>query len=542
MGKRFIRLRRSVKGAFGATASALGTAAFWIAPTAVGKRIAIQQRLQYQRRELQRIENKREMAAKDRFRGAKWLTSRLSPDSEAETDLETIRDRSRDLVQNDPTAAGYVKGRVTNVVGTGFTVQSQIKKTIGVVTKERAKKINGENEVLFRRWAKRASRCGRKSFWQLMRLAERCKDRDGEAFIVLSDVPLPNKPIPLAIEVVSVTRVATPPGQESNPNVRLGIERDRDGNPVAYFVRKADPNDTKEYSEEFDRIPAERMCHLYEEEEPDQSRGLPDLTASGGTLKDLKDYDEATLIARQVEACLAAIHKVNDPLGASIGAATGTNSNSDRIEELVPGLIWRIGQDEDVEFQNPIRSSGGDHAAYMDAQYHKVAAGLNTSHESLTKNFGKATYSSARAVRLDDQAEYQVGQKLLIEMVLSRVWERLIVEGILTDQISLTAREYLKAPWVFEEAEWVPTGWPRVDKLKEATADIKTIENGLSSRTLINRAHGIDDDALREQRLREAMADADDEKAILDYRTGIGLDVTEEPDPAKSETQTQGAA
>lgn len=542
MSKRFIRLRRSVKGAFGATASALGTAAFWIAPVAVGKRIAIRQRLEYQGRELRRIENKREMAENDRIRGNKWLTSRLSPDSEAEADLETIRDRSRDLAQNDPTAAGYVKLRVTNVVGTGFTVQSQVKETAGVVTKERAKDLNREKEALFRRWAKRASRCGRKSFWTLMRLAQRCKDRDGEAFIVLSDVPLPNKPIPLAIEVVSVTRIATPPTEESNPDVRLGVERDRDGNPVAYFVRRTDPNDTKEHSEKFDRVPAERMCHLYEEEEPDQSRGLPDLSPVAGALKDLKDHDEAVLIGRQVEACFGMIHKTADPYGASVGASLGTNASGDRLEEISPGFIQRIGQDEEIEFANPNRSSGGDHGTYMDGQYHRVAAGLNTSHEAITKNFGKATYSSARAVRLDDQAEYQCGQKLLIEVVLNRVWERLIVEGILHDQISLTAREYLRAPWVFEEAEWVPTGWPRVDKLKEAMADIKTIDAGLSSKTLVNRSHGLNDDTLRDQRLREAMEDADDEKAILEYRKSIGLDKVVEPEPSKSEAQTQGAA
>ncbi len=516
-------MQRKTIRAIGATMTAVGAIAFWAAPVTMGKRIAVRNRLEFQRRSLDRIENSREMADRDRFRGAKWLTSRLSPDSEAEADLETIRDRSRDLYLNDPIAAGYVKTQVTNVVGTGFGVQARVKKTKGVIKKKQAKRFNESAESLFRRWSKQADRSGRKSLWQILRLAQRCRARDGESFVVFSDAPLPGKPIPLALEVVSVTRVATPPEQEGKPSVRLGIERDADGNPVAYYIRTVDPNDTKNIEDHYDRVPADRVCHLYEEEEADQSRGLPPACSSAGTLKDLKDHDEAVLIGRQVEACFGMIHKTSDPLGAAIGAATGTDANNNRLEEISPGFIQRIGMDEEIEFANPNRSSGGDHGVYMDGQYHKVAAGLNCSHESLTKNFGKASYSSARAVRLDEQAEYQCSQKFTIEQVLDRVWPRLIVEGVLADELTITPREYLKVPWVYEDVEWVLTGWPRVDKKREAEADALAVESGFSSRTLINKAHGLDEDELRQQRLREAMADADDKKTMQEYRKTIGL-------------------
>ena len=42
-----------------------------------------------------------EAAEHNDTRGDRWLISRLSPDSQAEMDLQTVRDRSRDIYQND---------------------------------------------------------------------------------------------------------------------------------------------------------------------------------------------------------------------------------------------------------------------------------------------------------------------------------------------------------------------------------------------------------------------------------------------------------
>ncbi len=521
--------RQPFKRALRATGRAIGSAALFIAPHYVGRRIAIRDKLIAHKRALDRMGNlsSREMGQRDRFRGAKWLTSRLSPDSEAEDDLVTIRDRSRDLYLNDAIAAGYVKGRVTNVVGTGINPQGRVKATKGVTTSTQALAFNTDSEALFKRWARKADVSGRKSLWQILRLAQRCKDRDGEAFIVMSDVPHPSKPIPLALEVVSVTRISTPPEQEGAPNIRLGIERDENDNPVAYYIETTDPDDTKKNDFIWRRVPADRVCHYYEEEEPGQSRGYPDMGPSAATLKDIKDFDEATVIGKQVEACYAAIHKTADPMGAALGASSGTDANGNRLEELAPGAIYRIGQDEEVTFSNPNRGSSSDDA-FTNSQYHRIAAGLNYSFEALIKNFGKATYSSARAVRLDDQAVFKTGQKLLVETILDRIWERFLVEAVVTDQLPVTTDEYLKAPWVYEAHEWIPTGWPRVDKLKESQADKVAVAEGFGSRTQINRAHGDDDDEIRDQRLREKIKDADAEKELMDYRKNIGLDTEPE--------------
>jgi len=356
---------RRTRAALSAAGHALGQAAFWIAPQTVGKRLAWQRALDAQRRML----SSREAGDSDRFRGAKWLTSRLSPDSEAEQDLEAIRKRSRDLYLNDPVAAGYVRGRITNAVGTGIRPQARIRaNTSARTTEEQARGLNKEIEAAWELWSAKASRCGRRPFWMIQRLVERCVAREGEALVVLSDKRVRGKPIPLCVEVVNIERLETPAELDGKmhangrPKVRLGIEREPDGTPTAYYIRRADPDDTKTWTEAYDRIPADRVIHVYDDEDPAQSRGWPAMVPCMPGLKDVGDYDEAVLIKRQIEACFAVlIRGSGSPTEAAIAASTGTNSNSDRLEEMVPGMVRYIGEAGGVETINPGPGTGEDH-------------------------------------------------------------------------------------------------------------------------------------------------------------------------------------
>ena len=517
MSKRWRTIRKLRNG----VADAFAAAEFWLAPNRVGRRRAWQQALRHQEDFLA----SREAADVDRFRGAKWLVSRLSPDSEAERDLETVRKRAWELYLNDPIASGYVKGRVSQIVGTGLRFQARLREA-RLISPERARELNTAIEAAWKKWSKRADRIGRRSIWQLQRLMQRCIDRDGEVFVVLSDKPLPGKPVPLVIEVVASNRVATPPEKDGDPNVRLGIEKDADGTIVAYYIRTTPPADTKETEEKYERVPADRVCHVFEAEEPDQSRGWPSLSSSMAALKDLKDHDEAVLVKRQTEACFAAfIKSEGNPLENARNAAAGTTTNGDRLEEVVPGMIRYMGPGEEVTFSNPGASSAA-HSEYMDAQYHRVAAGLEYPHELLCKAYGKTSWSSGRLSLLDGRITFRCAQRFLVEMGLEQIAERFVEELVLFDVIDVSAVEYIDAPDDYTAHAWIPPGWPWVDPVKEVTADEKAVANKFDSRAGVNAGRGLEDEEVQEQRLREQMLDADNEKKLLDYRKSIGLDKT----------------
>ena len=102
-------------------------------------------------------------------------------------------------------------------------------------SQEEARKLNAALDSDFRRWRGRAGRRG-ESLTVLQRLAQRTWDLCGEVFIHFCDVADPQKPIPLAIEIIDPERVETPPEQANNPNVRMGIERDPETHAiVAYY-------------------------------------------------------------------------------------------------------------------------------------------------------------------------------------------------------------------------------------------------------------------------------------------------------------------
>lgn len=527
--------RHQFRRAVQAVGDAIGKAAFWVAPNFVGKRLAWKRALDYQARMAIREAGD----TTDRFRGAKWLSSRLSPDSEAEQELEDVRKHARDLYLNDPIAAGYVRGRVSNIVGTGLTPQARIRASEDDgISEEDSKRLNDQVERLWERWAPKASKCGRRPFWSIQRLAQRCLDREGEALIVLSDKPLPGKPIPLCVEVVAVQRLETPAEFENekysngSSKVRLGIERDQDGSPIAYWIRNADPDDTVDWRDNYDRVPAGRVIHLYDDEDPGQSRGWPNSVPAMASLKDVKDYDEAVLIKRQIEACFAVlIRGAGSPTDAAIAATTGINTNDQRLEEIVPGMVRYLGPVEGVETVNPGQGTGADHGAYLDARYHRIAAGLGYPFELLTKAYGGTNYSSGRLSLLDGRAEFRVAQKLLTDLLLVKVWERFVEEGILAGLIDVPVMDYLARPWLYTRSIWIPAGWPWVDPLKEVMADAEALDRGLASRTAINQGRGLDDEEVQEQRLREKMRDLDNEKRLREYRKSIGMEPAPQPPP-----------
>lgn len=523
--------RRRIRKTLRSLGQALGQAAFWVAPTWVGKRIAWRNALRYQEQMLAG----REATDRDRFRGAKWITSRLSPDSEAEEGLADAQDRSRDLTLNDPIAAGYVRGRVTNVVGTGLGAQARIRPTEdwepANIDEDRAKRLNRQLESLWERWEAAASRCGRKSLWILQRLAERCCARDGECLIVLSDRPVPGKPVPLCVEVVSITRLETPTHDTGDARIRLGIETDAEGTPIAHWIRRSDPNDTIDVDWEYDRVTADRVCHVYEEEEGGQRRGWPVSVPAMGTLKDTKDFDEAFLIKKQTEACFAAfVENTGSAPLAAIAAATKTNSAGQRIEEVVPGMIRYLNPGEKVSFATPGAGAGADHGDFLATKYHRVAAGLNYPFELLVKDYGGTNYSSGRLSLLDGRAEFRAGQKFQIDLFLAIVWKRFVTEAVLSGQVDITPREYLAWPWLFQRHAWIPPGWAWVDPVKEVVADGEAYDRRFTTRSIVNAARGMDDDEVQEQWLREKMLDADNEKRLREYRQSIGLN----PDPANA--------
>ena len=464
---------------------ALDAAIYAVAPVYGARRMATREKWRLAQKWSGRRERQLATAMEDddRIRGSKWISRRLSPDSLLEESLEKMRERSESL-QKDPFAAGAVEGMKSNVIGTGIIPQARVK--AAGLNAESAKELNTSLERLYAVWACRCDKTRQQSMVDQQKLALQMWLVQGECFLLLSDVkspepPDPREPLPLAIEIVDASRVATPPGEEGNPLIRLGVEKDESGRILAYHVRHGHPNDAWRMADIYERIPAWRMLHLFEQLWPGQSRGIPWFHAVMNRLKDLGDFAEAELIKQQTEQCFSAFvtNGAGDPTEIAAAGRSSDQDASGRIEEIEPGRIQYLSGDQQVTFGNPTRP-GNTLAPYMQWQLRAVAAGLNYPYELLVKDYRELSYSGGRLALIDGRVMFRQRQASIVERLLEPLWAQFIREvAIYSDEINIL--DYEADPLAYESVNWQCPGWPWVDPLKEVQASSDALDADLTT-------------------------------------------------------------
>ena len=109
-----------------------------------------------------------------------WMSSQLSADAEIRNSLRKLRDRSRELVRNNPYARQAKRTTQINIVGTGMKFQSLVLQQRGG---KRDQRVNNLIEEKWAEWSQ-ADSCdcaGKYSFHQFEWLAAGALCESGEA-------------------------------------------------------------------------------------------------------------------------------------------------------------------------------------------------------------------------------------------------------------------------------------------------------------------------------------------------------------------------
>lgn len=104
-----------------------------------------------------------------------WVTPKSSANTENFFAINNIRDRSRDLIRNNPYASRAVNVWTSNAIGTGILPQ----------IKSENKKLRGEVEKIWAKWAETTD-CdfeNRRNLYGIQSLAFRSIVESGEVFI-----------------------------------------------------------------------------------------------------------------------------------------------------------------------------------------------------------------------------------------------------------------------------------------------------------------------------------------------------------------------
>jgi lambda family phage portal protein len=440
-----------------------------------------------------------------------------SADSELALSLAALRNRCRALVRNNAYAKRARRLVEANVIGAGIGLQGAIAFRNGKLYT----RYNDEIERLWHSWCQ-ADHChvaGRLHFADFERVLLGEVFEAGEVFVRVHRRPFGASRVPLALELIEAERLADDyqiPAVAEGHVVRLGIEQDGWGRPVAYWLNSLYPGETRydwHRSAHLERVPSADIFHLHLIDRWPQSRGEPWLHAVIRKLQDVVGYTQAEILAARAAAMYVGFVTSEE-------APYQGDPESPQTIDVEPGEIRHLKPGERFDAWTPNRpNSAAD--PFLRYMLREVAAGAGASYESLSRDYSQSNYSSSRLSLLDDRDHWRMLQQWFIRAFrepLHRLWltQAATFGALPAEHLAMLRSD----PERYLAARFKPRGWGWVDPTKEVNAYKEAERAGYITKTdiIAQTAGGQDIEDVLKTRRRE-----------LDLITELGLatDTTE---------------
>lgn len=477
--------------------------------------------------------------------GASWKKKSLkgftaesgSPSEDIDQHNSTLRQRARMLYMAAPIATSAIRTNRTNVIGCGLKLKSRINRQILGLTQEQADAWEKKAEAEFELWASRKQACdatGVNDFWALQQLTLMSWLMSGDAFVIIKRYPeTPLYPYSLRLHVIEADRVSTPTnllqpvyntteGKAENGNrIFDGVEIDENGAIVAYYISNRYPNSIINPADiKWTRVEAygkltglPNILQIMDSERPEQYRGVSYLAQVIEPLLQMRRYTESELMAALVESFFTAFIKTEstpNDMPFNEVAPQDQVSRDPNEYEMGPGVINVMNPGEDVTFADPKRPSNG-FDAFMRALCEQVGAALEIPADLLLKAFN-ASYSASRAALLEAWKAFKMRREWFTSDFCRPIYEIWMSEAVAKGRISAPGfftDPIIRAAWL--GSEWIGPSQGQLDPVKEITAEILAIGEGITTReqatVKLNGGHwdsNIEELARENQRLSEA--------------------------------------
>jgi lambda family phage portal protein len=417
-----------------------------------------------------------------------WIASILSADQEIKGNLRLLRARARELSRNNPVAKSYLKLLVANVLGEkGIGYKPQVRNNDDSLNLAFNKKI----EAAWSEWAKKGN-CtvdGKLSFRAVQNLVVKTIATDGEVFIrVVRGFANKHRFALQIIDADQVDHLFSRFASQTENEIRMGVEVDEWGRPVAYYVNKKHPSDMGG-SLLRERIPADQILHLFDPERVNQTRGITWFHPCMIELRMLGGYVEAELVAARTGAAKMGFLKYTDA-----SSFEEPNADAKYQIEAQPGVIETLPPGMEFQPWSPDHPAGA-FPTFVKAMLRFVASSLGVSYNALASDLEGVNYSSMRSGLLIERDQWKMLQSFMKEQMLQPIFESWLSMALLAGALSLDSRD----PARFLDGKWEPRGWIWVDPLKDVQAGILGIGAGLTSRDALISEQGGDVEEVFEQ-------------------------------------------
>lgn len=444
-------------------------------------------------------------AAADRL-SSDWLTGTTNINDLLRAQLPILRARSRHLARNTDYAARFIGMFRENVVGhQGVQLQSKATNVSGKPDELAAAAI----EAKWTDWClHHCDLLNQLTFLDFQNLSADTFARDGE-FLMRKVVGVDAEPYGLRLQPVDAERLSCNYNVDLGGNrfIRMGVEYDPIGRPVAYHVTN---NPTGDSYLGMDgqprlRIPADQMIHGYIISEIGQGRGIPPMTCTMVRMNQIAKYEQAALVNARIGASTMGILTQVD----GDNELTSDTADGDGPEfEVEPGIFKKLPAGWDVKTFDPAYPSG-EFGVFLKAGLRGMSAGLNVAYHGLTGDLESVNYSSGRIGELKERASWMAVQGWYTRAFVGQVFNSWLREALMRQLIIVRGRPLsLANESKFQAVNFRCKRWPWVDPMKDAQAAEKLVGLRVRSRSDIIRDMGGDpEDTWREiARENETMA------------------------------------
>lgn len=438
-----------------------------------------------------------------------WVPKRLLTRQSEEDERQTIVERSIDLVNNDPHAAGVVETFATTVVGAGLLPHPTMDGDILGLDKEKTRQLRAQQKGIYRVWSPFADAGARMTFGGVQYLLQTCLLKYGEYLMLLPMLKDNTRPYSLACQVINPMRLMTPIDKMGNKNIHDGVETGKYGEPVAYWIKRINSEAgigfRSDTSDNFMRISAKKghrwnVLHGFMQKDPEQVRGMPFFASAMKYFRDFNDLLDAELVANIVTAAYTLFIEVGadmDPIWpaenlSSITESEVTSSGKTkevRYEEMTPGIIM---YGNTGEKPHPIVANrpGTTFEPFVKTIKKSLAMALNMPYPVLFKDVENVNYAGFRSAMLDAWRVFTYYRTWLGQGDCQKVFTMLQEEAWLKGDLDY--KDFYEDMYTLTTAEWRGSPKGDIEPIKAVQADILAIQHNLKTRAEVIAERGGD--------------------------------------------------
>lgn len=406
-----------------------------------------------------------------------WKTDHVETNPSL-SDLHLMKQRSRDLFNNNPYANNAHTTIAHSVTGTGI---------IPAIVNEKLKKI-------WKDWADDIA-CDydeQLNFYGIQNLVMQTMSVHGECLVLR--IKTDNKErVPLELKVIStryLDKMKDTDKAKSGGYINGAIEYDANGKRKGYWIYKQDP--TLSYDLESIFWKKEDVIHLFKVDEPGQNRGVPFGVSSIGRLRDFDDYEDAQLIRQKIAACFSVF--VTDTGNEGFGQDHTDEYSEGRLEKLEPGIIEHLEPGKSVTFASPPAADGFD--KYSRNVLTGISSGFGITYESMTGDLSNVNFSSGRMGWLSANMKTEAFQWfIMVPKLCDGVWKWFVDAAVIAGKISKNTPVKI---------EWTPPRRQMIDPVKETKGLLEQVRAGFISWQEAVRSLGYTPDEILEEMKKSA--------------------------------------